>query len=495
MHKTVPLLTVLLAAVACSRTPLSPGGHECERDSDCDDGLACNGTEHCVHGFCAPGEPIDCSDGDACTRDRCVEPGQCRHRDFRVDADGDGFWTDVQCGRDCDDAAPAVHPGAPERCNARDDDCDGRIDEGTRRAAQGSSTAVSEGMRARSAADLAWSPPSETWGATYTDARDGTSLWFVQLDAQGRPRSGPRRISAGPADVLGAELVWAGDRYGLLWPSRRRGGDYELYFTQLTADGQRVRPDVRVTRARRASIHPSMIWTGGEYAVAWQDKRGSRTRPQIFLAFLDARGRKIGSDRKVADPSGGAFGPALAQGSQHLAIAYTVQQDGGRHIRFVATDLTGERVGPSTRLSEGASQAVRPAVAWHRSAFAVLWRRDGRTQDLVGTRVRVGPSFETESPVPIVAGPSNARAPALTTFGRKLFVTWTDDRTERFDLYAGRLDTGLGLASGTHRLTTDPAHDAIGIAAAGPGDLGVLFSSFRTGQREPFFTRLRCLEP
>jgi len=43
----------------------------------------------------------------------------------RTDRDGDGF-----VGRDdCDDADPTVFPGAPERCNGADDDCDHLVDE------------------------------------------------------------------------------------------------------------------------------------------------------------------------------------------------------------------------------------------------------------------------------------------------------------------------------------------------------------------------------
>jgi hypothetical protein len=44
-----------------------------------------------------------------------------------TDADGDGYrWCD-----ECDDANPAVHPGAPEICgNGIDDNCNGQIDEG-----------------------------------------------------------------------------------------------------------------------------------------------------------------------------------------------------------------------------------------------------------------------------------------------------------------------------------------------------------------------------
>lgn len=41
------------------------------------------------------------------------------------DADGDGHDASI----DCDDSDPEVHPGAAERCNERDDDCDGEVDE------------------------------------------------------------------------------------------------------------------------------------------------------------------------------------------------------------------------------------------------------------------------------------------------------------------------------------------------------------------------------
>ncbi|MCB9780516.1 MAG: putative metal-binding motif-containing protein [Alphaproteobacteria bacterium] len=48
-----------------------------------------------------------------------------------LDADGDGS----PAGEDCDDDDPAVFPGAEERCNGADDDCDGDIDEGAADAA------------------------------------------------------------------------------------------------------------------------------------------------------------------------------------------------------------------------------------------------------------------------------------------------------------------------------------------------------------------------
>ncbi|MCB9744079.1 MAG: FG-GAP repeat protein [Alphaproteobacteria bacterium] len=47
------------------------------------------------------------------------------------DADGDGF----SAAEDCDDANPLTFPGAAERCDAADQDCDGAVDEGALREA------------------------------------------------------------------------------------------------------------------------------------------------------------------------------------------------------------------------------------------------------------------------------------------------------------------------------------------------------------------------
>jgi glucose/arabinose dehydrogenase len=54
--------------------------------------------------------------------ERCVD-GACVQA---ADGDGDGFLA----FEDCDDNDATVHPGAPEQCNDRDDDCDLQIDEG-----------------------------------------------------------------------------------------------------------------------------------------------------------------------------------------------------------------------------------------------------------------------------------------------------------------------------------------------------------------------------
>lgn len=71
----------------------------------------------------------------------------CTPQTFYFDGDGDGVGATraepmlgcpgappagyVETSDDCDDSYSNVHPGAPELCNEKDDDCDGEIDEGS----------------------------------------------------------------------------------------------------------------------------------------------------------------------------------------------------------------------------------------------------------------------------------------------------------------------------------------------------------------------------
>jgi len=84
------------------------------------------------------GECCDCDDGD-----RAINPGRgeiiynCKDDDCDPDTpdddlDNDGYGNNQRVcspGSDCDDHDPTVHPTADEKCDGKDNDCDGQTDE------------------------------------------------------------------------------------------------------------------------------------------------------------------------------------------------------------------------------------------------------------------------------------------------------------------------------------------------------------------------------
>ncbi|TNF28659.1 MAG: hypothetical protein EP329_17515 [Deltaproteobacteria bacterium] len=109
------------------------GVYSATRGGDCDD------LEGAIH----PLQPEVCDGLDNDCNGVADDPGVEGCVDYWRDTDGDsyGVSSDHRClcaplgtltaarGGDCNDLLGTVHPGAPERCNAVDDDCDGDTDE------------------------------------------------------------------------------------------------------------------------------------------------------------------------------------------------------------------------------------------------------------------------------------------------------------------------------------------------------------------------------
>ncbi len=133
-----PLFLIALAgAVACDggAGPAKPGTTYDATDADRDGFVAddCSPGDASIH----PGATERCNGLDDDCDGAVDEDVQ---RTFYRDDDADGFGGDAflaceaasaaQNGNDCDDADPEAWPGNPEVCDTIDNDCDGTIDEG-----------------------------------------------------------------------------------------------------------------------------------------------------------------------------------------------------------------------------------------------------------------------------------------------------------------------------------------------------------------------------
>jgi len=109
-----------------SGTPNGDGSVVCSLNSDCDDGVFCNG-----HELCDPADPGAAANGCVTAAAPCAAPATCDETAAACitdcpDADGDGVPSVTCGGADCDDADPLRFPGNLEVCDpeGHDEDCD-----------------------------------------------------------------------------------------------------------------------------------------------------------------------------------------------------------------------------------------------------------------------------------------------------------------------------------------------------------------------------------
>jgi hypothetical protein len=103
------------------------GGPPCITDQQCDDGEYCNGAESCVDGYCEPGTPPDCSDGDVCTRDECNEDlDRCENPAVTEPPGTEGPVGDATCTDGADNDCDGMTDGEDTGCIvcSSDADCD-----------------------------------------------------------------------------------------------------------------------------------------------------------------------------------------------------------------------------------------------------------------------------------------------------------------------------------------------------------------------------------
>jgi hypothetical protein len=101
------------------------GGEEtCTFDSDCNDGLFCNGTETCVDGTCQAGTPPNCDDGVGCTDDSCDEgTDTCTYTPNDASCDDGLYCNGVETCDQGTDCQSGTDPCPGKGCDEDDDIC------------------------------------------------------------------------------------------------------------------------------------------------------------------------------------------------------------------------------------------------------------------------------------------------------------------------------------------------------------------------------------
>ncbi|HMY18502.1 MAG TPA: putative metal-binding motif-containing protein [Polyangium sp.] len=457
-------------------------------------------------GICVDLEPVNCDDGNECTEDKCVsKTAQCTHEPTTLDKDGDGFRGPLagflpgapgSCGDDCDDTSELAYPGNVEVCDGVDNDCNTVIDDGAAYVPLlNTPIRLSGDMPPAGPGGLAWSGSS--YAAVWTGTTAGFEMRRTMLAPTGDPLAPAEPIVFQNGDNAGGPIVWVGDRYGVAWQDRR-SGDYEVYFTLLDENGAKVLADQRLTDAPGFSINTTLTWTGTEFVAVWQDERDGIF--DIYGQRLSLDGAKLGGNVKMTQ----AFsvpneGPQVAAGLTTIGMTWSV---GDPSQRFVNIQIYNQDLSPNgspIALTNGATQAVYPTVAWNQDRYMVVWfDKTANPKAIYGAVVSEGGTILAGPKVITQPGQFRSRYPTIKPLGDRALLIYADDRDQNdgYELYSVMLDAKLDPISQERRITFAKRDSIYPIAAFGPdGNVGILFRDDRDGDQHAWFTRLGCVVP
>jgi putative metal-binding protein len=360
------------------------------------------------------------------------------------DKDSDGL---TDCDGDCGAHDAAVKPGAVERCDGVDNDCDGQVDEdapcdrtcdapqllvsgarlttttpGSTRpslvwtrdryvaifADFGSfiSRASLTGSTVGAAHPLIGSPefpPSTAPRAAWT----GSEIAVLNrglYDRAGRPLG----VSVGSGD----DLVWTGKEYGLIG-----AGSGGVGFSRRAPDGTSIASG---SLSATSSTSSRIAWNGASYGAVWLGG-GLKFRLIAPLDIASGQSVDVGS-------AGGVFGRAIAAGDGTFGIAWSDNRNGDTEIYFARFSSEGIKLGPELRVTNSAGASIDPAIAWSGSEWGIVWG-DTRTGNeeiwfarIDATGVKVGSDFQ------VTNAPGHSRTPSIVWAGGKYGIAWSDDR-------------------------------------------------------------------
>ena len=236
-------------------------------------------------------------------------------------------------------------------------------------------------VRVSQAAGDSWNPSlawtGSEYGVSWEDPRDGNyEIYFARVSAAGAAIGSETRVTNAAGVSAYPSLVWTGSEYGAAFEDNR-DGNFEIYLGRISAAGAPV-GETRVTQAAGESESPSLVWAGSEFGASWQDFRDGNY--EIYFARLSAAGALLGSELRLTSNAGASQNPSLVwTGSEFGVIWNDAADNPDGEIYLLRLDGTGALIGGPVRVTNNAGFKIYPALAWSGSEYGVCWQdyRDG----------------------------------------------------------------------------------------------------------------------
>jgi hypothetical protein len=278
-----------------------------------------------------------------------------------------------------------------------------------------------------------WCGTGTEFGVAWQDERDGNKeIYFARIDANGVKQGVDIRVTIDAQNSERPSLVWTGTEFVVAWQDER-DGNKEIYLVRLNALGVKLGTDIRVTNNTENSERPSFAWTGTELALAWQDERDGNK--EIYCARFAATGVKQGTDIRITNDGQTSERPSLVSTGSELGIAWQDERDGNKEVYFTRLTPLGIEIGDDLRVTANGADSKEVSLLWTGAAFAASWTdaRDGNDEIYFATRGAAGEPRTGDARTTTDA--ASSKESSLAGSGTMLGIAWTDARTGSDEIF------------------------------------------------------------
>jgi len=247
----------------------------------------------------------------------------------------------------------------------------------------------------------------------------------------------------------------------------RRNGKYDIYAQRYNSNGNRLGANFMVNDAEGSSYayHPAVAADGsGNFVITWDDWRNGNR--DIYAQRYDGNGNRQGVNFRVNDDTGSSSQsqPAVTvDGGGNFVIAWEDRRNGINYADIYAQcyDGNGNQQGVNFRVNDNQSNVYleRPKIAADRIGnFVITWQDDLNdnkniyAQRYHKDRSKQGINFRVNDDT----GSNHCLYPSIGVDNNGNFViAWQDYRSGNADIYAQRYDNFGNAIDVNYRVNND----------------------------------------
>lgn len=283
----------------------------------------------------------------------------------------------------------------------------------------------------------------------YLRSTDGGASWLpdIQLTFDSSYSQIP---AVSVADSI-VHVAWQG----------RRDGNEEIYYKRSTNGGASWLPHTRLTYDTSRSYSAAIAALGSSVHVVWYDMRGWNW--DIYYKRSTDDGATWTPDIRLTDDLGGSYFPTVVPSGNNIHVVWEDNRDGDYELYYKRSTDEGETWSTDERLTNDLGYSYFPSVAVSGTKVHVVWQDDRHRANYPEIYYKRNP---TGNPSSVDEKPDHKEQRLEVRFRAKpnpftSFTTLPGHASERFGLYdisGRRVGTykgdriGEGLSAGVYFL-------------------------------------------